>query len=330
MPRYDASPIATYPDVQTLCQRNKRTTAAWQNYFCIGRGQSLIPNDMKSLFLSRSALIAALALSAAVPGLAQAPAPLPEAGMPAPPYADIADLVIASPLVIDATIRSTSKIKPANAPDLPPGMLRFYVEADVNALIRGPAAIPPRIGYLLDAAPDARGREPKYKKSRVLLFARPVPGQGDQVQLVTPGAQLGWSPATEALARRITAEVLAADAPPVVTGIGNAFHVAGSLPGEGETQIFLRTADHRPVSLSILRRPGEQARWAVALSEIIDDSAAPPKPDTLLWYRLACFLPRGLPDDSIASLSPEDATQARADYRFVLEQLGPCGRTRGR
>lgn len=273
-------------------------------------------------------MIATLAVSAVFPAVAQQPAAVAEAGPPAPPYADMADLVIASPVVIDATIRSTAKIKPTEAAGLAPGATRFYVEADVNALIRGPGAVPPRIGYLLDAAPDPMGRTPKYKKSRVLLFARPVPGRGDQVQLVTPDAQLGWSPASDALARRITGEVLANDGPPTVTGVGNAFHVAGSLPGEGETQIFLRTADRRPVSLSILRRPGEEPRWAVALSEIIDDSAAPPKPGTLLWYRLACGLPRALPDDSIASLAEDDATQARADYRFVLERLGPCGRTR--
>ncbi|WP_298672046.1 hypothetical protein [uncultured Sphingomonas sp.] len=284
---------------------------------------------MKSRMFSRALALAALAVSPGFPAFAQQrAAPLAEPGPIAPPYADMADLVIASPLVIDATIRSTSKIKPVEAPGLAPGATRFYVEADVNALIRGPGAIPPRIGYLLDAAPDGTGRIPKYKKSRVLLFARPVPGRGDQIQLVTPGAQLGWSPASDALARRITGEVLASDTPPVVIGVGNAFHVAGSLPGEGETQIFLRTADHRPVSLSILRRPGERPRWAVALSEIIDDAAAPPKPDTLLWYRLACGLPRELPDDSVASLSAADSAQAREDYRLVLERLGPCGRTR--
>jgi len=281
---------------------------------------------MKIPTLPCALAIAALALFPGFPAFArQAPA-VTETGPTAPPYAVMADLVLAGPLIIDATIRSTSRIKPAEAPGLAPGATRFYVEADVGALIRGPGAIPPRIGYLLDAAPDPQGRTPKYKKSRVLLFARPVPGQGGQVQLVTPGAQLGWTPASDALARRITAEVLAADAPPVVIGIGNAFHVPGSLPGEGETQIFLRTADHRPVSLSILRRPGEQTRWAVALSEIIDDAAAPPKPDTLLWYRLACGLPRALPDDSIASLSETDSAQAREDYRFVLGRLGPCGR----
>lgn len=281
---------------------------------------------MRSITFPGAVALAALSFSVGFPGVAQQRAAAVEENSAAPPYADMADLVIASPLVIDATIRSTAKIKPAEARGVAPGATRFYVEADVNALVRGPGAIPPRVGYLLDAAPDPLGRVPKYKKSRVLLFARPVPGRADQVQLVTPGAQLGWSAASDALARRIVGEVLASDAPPAVTGIGSAFHVAGSLPGEGETQIFLRTADHRPVSLSILRRPGEQPRWAVALSEIIDDSAAPPKPDTLLWYRLACGLPRDLGDDSTASLSATDAAQAREDYRYVLERLGPCRR----
>src|SRR5207244_7883429 len=100
--------------------------------------------------------------------------------------------------------------------------------------------------------------------------------------------------------------------------------VAGSLPGESETQIFLRTGDRRPISLSVLRRPHEDPRWAVALSELVDDSAAPPKPDTLLWYRLACGLPRQLPETAIASLAADDADAARADYQLVLAGLGPC------
>ena len=44
---------------------------------------------------------------------------------------------------------------------------------DVIALIRGPGAVPPRIGYLYDAKLDLRGSPPKLKKQRVLLFARP-------------------------------------------------------------------------------------------------------------------------------------------------------------
>jgi hypothetical protein len=128
--------------------------------------------------------------------------------------------------------------------------------------------------------------------------------------------------------RAIAQEALGAEAPPAITGVGRAFHVPGSLPGEGETQVFLQTAQNRPVSLSILRRPGERTRWAVALAEIVDEAAAPPAPGTLLWYRLACALPPALPARATAESTSADAEQARADYRFVLQQLGPCGRTR--
>ncbi|TCP99935.1 hypothetical protein C8J46_10273 [Sphingomonas sp. PP-F2F-A104-K0414] len=243
-------------------------------------------------------------------------------------YADIADLVLSAPIIADATVRSTSKIKAAEAPNLAPGLVRLYVEVDVTALVRGADGLPPRIGYLLDVMPDSAGHVPKFKKARVLIFARPVAGAVNQVQLVAPDAQLDWTPASDARARRIAKDALASDAPPVITGVGNAFHVAGALPGEGETQIFLTTADQRPVSLSILRRPGEQPRWAVALSEIVDESAAPPAPETLLWYRMACALPPTLPERSTTSLEAADATIAREDYAFVLAALGPCGRTR--
>lgn len=271
----------------------------------------------------------ALALLAVAVPLSAQTAPVP-AAVPAAtvPYADVADLVLASSVIADATIRSTSRIKGAEAAGVAPGHQRLYVEADVAALIRAPGGLPPRIGYLLDVPVDARGRAPRLKKTRVLLFAKPVAGAADQVQLVAPDAQLPWSPATDAAVRGVARAVVAGDAPPEITGVGNAFHVPGALPGEGETQVFLQTADRRPVSLSVLRRPGEQKRWAVALSEIVDDAAGPPARDTLLWFRLACGLPRQLPESSTAQLGPEDAARAREDYRFVLDQLGPCGRRR--
>ncbi len=253
-----------------------------------------------------------------------APAPAPRA-----PYADLADLVLAAPVIVDATVRSTARIKGEEAARVPPGLIRLYVTADVAALVRGADGLAPRIGYLVDLPLDPRGRPPKLNKARLLLFARVVPGAGDQLQLVAPDAQLPWTAATDATVRAIATEAVSTDAPPEVTGIGNAFHVPGALPGEGETQIFLRTADERPVSLSVLRRPGEEPRWAVALSEIVDESAAPPRAETLLWYRLACGLPSALPSAATASLEPRDAGIAAEDYRFVLDRLGPCGRTRG-
>ena len=284
-------------------------------------------------------MIRPLLLAAALP-LASLPAPTglsAQVGRPSetavpdgsqPGYADLADLVLASPVIADATIRSAARIKGAETAGLAPGLTRFYVEADVAALIRGAAGLPPRVGYLVDVAPDPRGRVPKLKKARVLIFARTVPGSPDQLQLSAPDAQLAWTPSLDARVREIGRAALAADAPPAITGVASAFHVAGSLPGEGETQLFLRTADQRPVSLSILRRPGERPRWSVALGEIVDEGAGPPARDTLLWYRLACDLPAALPAESVASLEPADAAIAQEDYRFVIDSLGPCGRKR--
>ncbi|MEO7679151.1 MAG: hypothetical protein ABIS14_00465 [Sphingomonas sp.] len=248
-----------------------------------------------------------------------------ESAVSSPPYAMYAELVIGAPIVADATIRSASRLKPAEAPDLAPGFARFYVEADVSSLIRSPAPLPPRIGYLYNAPLDAQGRAPRIGKARVLLFARTA-AQPGQIQLVRPDAQQGWTPGGDALARRIVQEVLAADAPPAIGGVGKAFHVPGALPGEGETQIFLNTAGGRPVSLSVARAADGQRSWSVSLSEIVDAAAAPPPRDTLLWYRLACGLPATLPEASVAAIEPSDAAIARDDYAFVLGALGPCHR----
>ncbi|WP_375381150.1 hypothetical protein [uncultured Sphingomonas sp.] len=276
--------------------------------------------------------VAAALLAASAPAQTLPP---PSAGADAPtadasavPYAFYADLVLAAPVIVDATIRSAARIKGVEAASVAPGLTRYYVEADVGALIRGADGLPTRIGWLVDAGAGRDGRPLKLKKARVLVFGRIAPGAAGpvgQVQLVSPDAQVDWSAQADALVRRIARAAVAPDAPPRITGVGRAFHVPGSLPGESETQVFLTTADARPVSLSILRRPGERPSYAVALSEIVDEAAGPPPRDTLLWYRLACFLPRTLPGGSTASLESADADAARADYRFVLAQLGACG-----
>lgn len=285
---------------------------------------------MRSPFLRLlAASVLAGAASAGSTAAAQAPATAGAAETDATlSYTDAADLVLASPVIVDATVTSASKIKGAEAASAAPGTQRFYLEVAVSALLRSPGPMSPVLGYVYDAPLDAGGRAPRLKKQRVLLFARPVPGSAGQVQLVAPGSQLAWSPALDARVRKVASQAVARDAPPAVTGVGNAFHVPGSLPGEGETQIFLTTQNGAPISLSILRRPGEQPRFAVALSEIVDDAAAAPARETLLWYRLACGLPRALPERSLASLEGADAEQARADYQFVLASLGACGRSR--
>lgn len=238
-----------------------------------------------------------------------------------PPYAELADMALTAPVTIAATILKATALKGDSAVGVPAGRTRYLVEAHVDALIAGRSELPAEIRYLADL--PASRKTPKLKGQQVLLLGSPGSRPGE-FRLIGPRAQIARTSADETRVRTILRAAVAADAPPAITGVGNAFHVAGSLPGEGETQIFLKTPDNRPISLSILRRPGEQPRWAVALSELTDASAEPPARDTLLWYRLACGLPHTLPDSATASLQPGDATIAREDYQTVLTGLGPC------
>lgn len=242
-------------------------------------------------------------------------------------YADIADLASISPLIAKAVISQVILLKPPQAAGVRPGYRRAYVTARVLGLIRGEGGVSPSLSYLYDIPVDARGKVPKLKKQTVLLFARLGSRPGD-IQLTSPDAQLAWSSSIESQLRNVVGELLAARPAPKVIGLGDAFHVAGTVTGEGETQIFLRTDSGEPVSLSVVRRPGQPPRWAVALGEIVDEAAATPKPGSLLWYRLACSLPSALPATAVRTLAIADAEAARADYQVVLDGLGSCERTR--
>ena len=267
--------------------------------------------------------VTACSVLTAVDSPAQTPAPAQEYS-----YADLADRAIPAPIALTATIAKTIRLDPAQAQNVPAGRARVYVEAAANALIRGPSGgVPPVIRYLADVPLDAKGKVPKLKGTQVLLLARGVPGRPGELQLVAPDAQFPLTGDIEARIRAILTEAVKSDAPPTITGIASAFHVPGAIPGEGETQIFLTTRNGRPISLNVLRRPGQTPAWSVALSEVVDEAAKPPVPDTLLWYRLACGLPPALPGAAVAELSAADAQSARADYRLVLEGLGPCART---
>ena len=261
--------------------------------------------------------------------------PLESQPLPAPPapltYADLADLALAAPIAVHLRIRDADALDADEAPNLPAGRRRFLVRAEIVTLIRGAGGLPAEVSYLVDLANDSRGRAARLRdRDEVLVLASRVPNRPAELRLVAPDAQLPYAPGTAGQLRTILRESSAADAAPRLTGIGRAFHVDGTLPGESETQIFLQAAGDRPISLNILRRPGEQPRWSVALSEIVDEAAAPPAPETLLWYRLACTLPPLLPPQSLSDAGPEEAQAIQADYRLVIEGLGPCARTRAR
>ncbi len=240
-----------------------------------------------------------------------------------PGYVTLARLADAAPQVMRVQVKKATVVEAERAPDLAPGMARLFVEAQVLNLIRGKQGVSESIRYLVDVPRDGRGKVPKLKKQQFLLFARPGTRPGE-IQLVAKEGQIAWSAAAEQQVRTIVTELVATGAPPAIRGIREALHVRGNLQGEGETQVFLATSTGDPVSITVLRRPGLAARWAVSLTEIVDEAAAPPRRNTLLWYRLACSLPRDLPARTLVSDTPADNDLARRDYNFVLEQLGPC------
>lgn len=273
--------------------------------------------------LGRAARLSILSAALALGAAAAPPAPV----APAPAYADLADLADAADLVVHAQIARQVPLAAERARGLPPGHARLYLEASTKALLAGSAPVGGVVRYLADVPLGANGKPPKLKKQQVLLFARPVAGRPDELQLVGPQAQLPYDPQTAARLRAILAELAAADAPPAITGVRDALSVPGTLVGESETQIFLATANRDPASLTIVRRPGTGPSWGVSFSELVDQAARPPERETLAWYRLACFLPRQLPAN--ANLARDSASRARAveDYAFVLRELGSCPRT---
>lgn len=289
----------------------KSTTILWA-----ARGLCLISalNPAVSLMLAESA--------AAAPSAQNSPSQ-----RPALSYADIVDLADAAPLVLQGRILKLMELPPAQAANVAPGARRYYIEAQVTGLIRGEGGISPMVSYLYDVPLDARGKPPKLKKTTVILFARAGARPGE-IQLIARDAQLAATPAEIDRVKAILSDLVAPGAPPRIIGLGDAFHVAGTVAGEGETQIFLRTENGDPVSLSIIRRPGAEPRWAVALGEIVDEAARPPERGSLLWYRLACGLPSALPPQSVRTLAVPDAEAARADYQLVMTALGRCDRTR--
>lgn len=243
-------------------------------------------------------------------------------------YADLVDLALPAAAVIHARVDKQAELEAERAPNVRSGFTRLYVEAETLALLSGDSPIGESLRYLVDVPLDARGKAPRLKDREVLLFTRSVQGRPGEIALVGPHAQLDWTPALESRLRPILAEIAAPDTPPQITSVNEALSVQGNLAGESETQFFLDTDSGMPVSITVVRRPGMSPVWGVSWSEIVDQAASPPRADSIAWYRLACSLPDTLPGGVNLSSDGESQAQANADYRFVLDALGPCTRYR--
>lgn len=290
----------------------------------------LVPVNRNLTF--KLSILAAIGLIASALAFSPAPAysqdSVPETANAAnlATYVDLVDLAERSDMVLRVEIRRQIRVEPERAPGLEPGFARLYMEARTLSLIAGSAAVGESLVFLVDVPLGEKGKPDKFKKRQMLLFADRVEGQRGSIRLTGKQAMFDYSPAFEARLRPILTELASGNVPPLVEGIGDALSVPGTLAGESETQIFVATKDRSPVSITVLRRPGQPPAWGVSWGEIIDSAARAPSPETLRWYRLACSLPGRLPSSANLARDPAARRLAEADYRFVIDELGPCSR----
>ncbi|WP_448578793.1 hypothetical protein [Thermaurantiacus sp.] len=253
-----------------------------------------------------------------------APAAAQQSVAPAatPGYTDLADLVVASPVIVRAQVVKAGKLSRRLAGDVPPGEARHLMEMRLVGALKAPGLLPAGAEWLWQGPEGhfaAKGRD-------VLAFLQPAgPGRKPEIaayRLTSARGQLPWSETLEARIRSILADLAAHGQAPRVREVKSGFHVPGTVQDEAESQIFLVLEDGRPITLSVLRRLGEEPAITVATGDMIDESAKPIRRETLLWRALACDLPR-VPPPGLAG----DPGLVR-DYEAVIASLGDCGRSR--
>lgn len=259
-----------------------------------------------------------VAIAGVGPALAQ-PVPVPLSDQLVS-YADVAELALASPVIVRAGITRADRVRGPAAEGVAAGRMRLLVTAAVSNVLIAPGAMAGTLQWLWDAPIDARGRPPSAKGLDVIAFVA-APGNGGATRLASRRGQQPYDLALVDRVRAIASEARSGIIP-VVRGVANGFRADGTIPGESESQFFLTTADGKPATLVVQNRPGEVRRVLVAQGDIIDDSARRVAPESLLWYRLACFLPRTLP----AAAGGSDPALSR-DWRDAMASLGPCGKT---
>jgi len=239
-------------------------------------------------------------------------------------YADVVALTESAPLVVQVEVKKAIKLDPPRQVGVADGMVRAYVEAAVVNVFAGRAPAFPVLRYVVDVPADAKGHLPNLKKQQFIAFARQVGNSPDEIQLVSPDGHWSYNAQDDARLRGVLAELTRPDAPPRVTGVNMALYQPGTLAGEGETQLFLTTSNAAPATITMQHAPGKPMTWSISFSEVVSANTRPPARDTLTWYRLACFLPRGLPAAANTAGSPDERLQAATDYALLLRDLGPC------
>jgi hypothetical protein len=276
----------------------------------------------------RTIALSLVVLASAIPAIASAQGAPVATAAASPTYADLVALAEGSGVIAEVVVKDQVAVPAERAPGLAAGRARLYLQAQTQRVLKASSALGESLSYLADVPLGAKGKPPKLKKQAFIIFARTVAARPGELQLVAPDAQLPFDPALEARVRTVIGQLAEPGAPPRITGVRDVISVAGNLSGESETQMFVNTRSGAPVSLTVIRRPNMEPTWGVSWSEIVDQAAMPPERDTIAWYRLACFLPRQLSGDAFLQSDVAGRRRAEADYRFILDQLGTCERTR--
>ncbi len=248
-----------------------------------------------------------------------APAPSPLS------WTDWADLALASPIVIIASVDEVDRLSRKEAPDVPTGEVRAVVTGKLTAALRSPGILPGEAAWLWQGKATAKGRAPIAKKDQLIVFATPLSGGSDPtvqpLRLSAAHGQQPWSPENEATVRVILTDALKpASRGLLVTGIRDAFRGEGDIPGFSESQFFLSTERGRPVALVVKRAPGKLPEILASSGDLVDQ-AQPITRETFLWRGLACGMPQALP----AALAAD--TGLARDYAAARRSIGSCGRT---
>ncbi|MEL1251700.1 hypothetical protein [Aurantiacibacter gilvus] len=244
----------------------------------------------------------------------------------APTYADLVTMAMQADTVAIVQVEEQIPFPPERAPGVGPGDVRLYIEALTQALLKAPTSIGETVVFVVDQRRLADGDPPDLEERRFLLMGDLSTTQPGALQLLSSRSMLPHGPRIEARVRRVLTQLASSDVPPGIIGLRDVISVPGNLAGESETQMFVETDNGAPVSLTVIRRPGMAPQWGVSMGELVDASAQPPEPETLAWFRFACFLPRELPTDAFLQRDRASQEQARADYAFVLAELGACER----
>lgn len=287
-----------------------------------------LPDVSKAVGSALLTLGAGLLLAAApVHAAQQAEASLPASAAlspGAPGWTDWADLALASPIVLVATITHIDRLSARDSPGLRPGEARVLVHARLDHVLKAARIMPAEAAWFWQGRLDANGRIPFARQDRVLVFARPLSGgarpEVQPLQLISANGQQPHDAQAMDWLRAILQEAQRSESvPAMVSGIETAFRTVGDLPGESESQFFLTTRSGRPLTLIIRRRADQPAEVVASAGELLEQAQAV-RPRSLLWRALACGLPAALPEEHA------DQEALVADYQLARERIGSCDR----